>query len=421
MNDCHGTTKVIRSCAGISIFALVSVLVAGCYASVSRHDGTSQDGTEDYYPDIPVDHPGDLDVIPDYPTEDLPADMDCRTIAPTVTYADFNLDGCTSPEPYVTAIVNEVSPFCGVPITWTNDYEWIDELTVLINPTLYMCSDTWQYCDPGAVNTAYVDIYVPARGTTYTAIVGGIYYNFMCQEQECPFTQAYLTNVYPADYRPYRLWGTTEDIMYEVSYTTGACGCSTFEPLVMSNLETMDSTYYYGTLSAQICYDYCCWTCDCIDEGWSEQLIRNPGNSITYESILEGLYKDIRGFVVDDMANPMSECVVSPATITAVSTSRAYYDVSEPIDVSATVRFDSTASSCCETHSEVAFDLSNSSNEIYLFAFKGDCLACYDDSCPPSEVKSLRISPNVLSMGEYRVYDSTTGTFLYRFYITGGD
>jgi hypothetical protein len=407
MNNCHWKNTIFRTWAAFCVSTLVSALPAGCYTSIAgHHDAEPQDGTDEHNQDVAdgQDVPFDID-----------SDSTCRTITPTVVWVDFDSSGCFSPEPHVTATILEVSPYCGTPVTWSNDYEWIDETTVIITPSLYMCSPDWQYCDPGSVNTAYLDIPVPASGVTYTAMVGSTTYSFTCSETECPWTDAYITSVFPADDRTYMLWGTTEDIIYDVSYTTGACGCSTFAPLVMTHSDAMDGNYYYGTLAAQICYEHCCWTCDCIDEGWSEQLIRNPGIPTTYESIFEGLYKDIRGFVIDPMASPLSGCAVSLATITAVTTSQPSYAVSDPVDMSVTVRFDSTAASCCETHSLVAFDLFSSSNEIYLFAFKGDCTACTDDSCPPSEVKSFRISPNALDVGEYRVFDSATRTFLYQF------
>lgn len=63
----------------------------------------------------------------------------------------------------------------------------------------------------------------------------------------------------------------------------------------------------------------------------------------------------------------------------------------------------------------------NSGNEIYLFAYGGNCPACDAVPCPPYDYRTLRISPFALNLGEHTVYDNTTGEALFTFYVTGED
>lgn len=398
-----------------------SAALAACYKSAPGLDGytpppdsdTRPDPQPDYY-DVP-----DYDMPPDYPWDDIPGE--CRTITPTVLWAELDLSGCDGPEPFVTVIITEASPYCGEPISWSHSIEFIDDNVIQIIPSLTMCSDTWEWCDPGAVTTQYVEVYLPGVETAYTLFVGDQTLDFLCLGGECHDTLCYLSSLYPTDYRPEPLFGTHETVDFEIWYSTGACGCSDFDDVALINPDYVEDNHWYGTLSGFICPAECCWECDCIDMGQSFQSLPGQDGPYVYEIVLDGLGREVRGLIVDPMANPMSECVVSPVEITAASTDRAYYDPGEPIDVQVTLRYASYPSpSCCEVHSEVGYDVYDDTG-VYLFAYAGQCMACYDDSCPETETRIMRISPNVLQFGEHLIYSRTSGDALARFYVYGED
>lgn len=404
-----------------TIIPVLFVFVAGCYKSVTRTDGnTPGDALEDRRLDTPPDYP-DLppDVFPDvYP--DVPGE--CRIITPAVLWVEIDMDGCFAPDPHVTAIISEASPYCGEAIQWMHSIEWIDDDVVQIIPSLYMCSETWEFCDPGAITTEHVRIDLPDVGQVFQLLIEGQRYDFACLEHECMWELCYLDEVYPSDHRSNRLYSTRENIDFEVWYTTNVCGCSEFEPLRLVNPDYIDDNYYYGTLSAYVCYDECCWECDCIDTAWSEQSLESRGVPYAYEVVLDGVFKEIRGFIADHIADPASGCDVFPARITEVSSDRAYYDISEPIDFYVTIEFDSYGSdTCCERHTEVAYDVYGGDYGVYVFAFGGNCMECDMAGCPPEEYRTLHIPPSVLGLGEHIVYDSYTREVLYRFYIVGED
>jgi hypothetical protein len=420
-----------RECLAVIVpLALVAWLSTGCYESYSPPDSHSHDTlVDDILPDRPPDYYPDYpppDVWPDYPPDTVPPDTpgSCQTITPTVISVEISNEGCYDPDaPYVTAIVTLASPYCGEAVNWWQDLVWTSDTSYELIPYLYMCSDTWEYCDPGAVTTLYTDIYLPAPEGSYQLVVQGMAYEIGCWTGVCTDQSCYIESVLPSDYRPYRLFGSVENIDFVISYTTGACGCSEFYPLTLVNTGTgMEDNYYYSPLTATICQDRCCWDCDCIDIGESRQSLPSRGGPATFEAVLDGSTRDVRGFVADPMANPMSECGTFPATITAATPTAAYYDLGQPVDVDVTIAYESpTPGSCCEVHSEVAFDAEGYSGGVYLFAFRGECMACYDDSCPPFDTRRLHISAFALTLGEHVIYDSVTGSVLGRFYITGED
>ena len=409
--------------------ALVAWLSVGCYESYSPPDSHTHDTlVDDVLPDRPPDVYPDYplpDVWPDYPPDVVPPDEPgyCGTITPTAISVETSTEGCYDPDaPYVTVGVTLASPFCGEPVNWWMDTVWNSERTVELVPYLYMCSDTWEYCDPGAVTTIYADIYLPSTADIFELLVQGNSYEIGCMTGVCIDQSCWIESVLPSDYRPYRLFGAHENIDFVISYTTGACGCSEFYPFTLVNTDTMETNYYYSPLTATICQDRCCWDCDCIDIGESRQSIPSRGGPATIEAVLDGTTRDIRGFVADPMADPMSECSTFPAMITAATPTTAYYDMTQPVDIDVTIAYESpTPGSCCEVHSEVAFDADGYAGGIYLFAFRGECMACYDDSCPDVELKRLHISAFALGLGEHVIYDSVTGTLLGRFYIWGED
>ena len=417
-----------------SAIVLALIMLGGCYSSSGlTGDGsddarpeTGPDGrdTVDVPPDRPPDHPPDIppDHWPDSPPEVVDIEPDtgeCRLIPATVLAVDFDLEGCWDEDPSATVIIHEVAPFCGYYFEWRHDFEWTDYDLLMINASVFMCSDTWEPCDPGEVNTEYLRVRLPGPGV-YEAVVNDMPYSFACLEGECPWMLADLDGFYPTGSRRDRLYGTWEEISFEVIYTTGFCGCSEFEPLRLINPDYMHEGYYTGTLSGQVCYDECCWDCDCIDVEVSEQEIDNIGAAHAYEIILEGSSREIRGLVSDPIANPMSECSVFPLHITAVD-GRDYYDLGEPVELLVTVEYESYPSpTCCETHSQIAFDLLPG-NRMHLFGFGGECMACYDDSCPPDETRSVEISAFALNIGEHTVIAEDTGEALYRFFVVGED
>jgi hypothetical protein len=257
--------------------ACAAVVLGGCYKSAPSLDGytpppdsdTRPDPQPDYY-DVP-----DWDMPPDYIWDDLPGE--CRTITPTVLWAELDLSGCYGPEPFVTVIINEVSPYCGTAITWSHRIEWIDDDTIDILPELYMCSDTWEWCDPGAASTEHVNVYLRDPTMAYTILVGGQELDFICLGGECHDTLCSLSSLYPTDYRPDPLFGTHENVDFEIWYTTGACGCSEFYEVELINPDYVEDNHWYGTLSGFICPSECCWECDCIDMAQSMQSL--PGQA----------------------------------------------------------------------------------------------------------------------------------------------
>jgi hypothetical protein len=405
----------------VPVLACTALLLGGCYKSAPGLDGYTHpdgDGRPDPQPDY-YDMPY-YDTPPDIIWDDIP--MECMTITPTVLWADLDLSGCYGPEPFVTVVINEASPYCGEPITWSHSVEFIDDDVIQIIPSLYMCSDTWEWCDPGAVSTQYVTVYLRSPETAYTLFVGDQALDFLCLGGECYDTLCYLSSLYPTDYRPEPLFGTHESVDFEIWYSSGACGCTEFNEVYLTHPDYVDDNHWYGTLSGIICPSECCWECDCIDMGQSLQSL--PGRDAPYacEVVLDGMSRDVRGLIVDPMADPMSECEVFPVEITAASTERAYYDPGEPVDVQVTLRYASYPSpTCCEVHTEVAYDVYGYDMGVYLFAYGGQCMACYDDSCPETETKTLRISANVLEPGEHMLYSRTTGDALARFYVYGED
>jgi hypothetical protein len=419
-----------RTCLAVIVpLALVAWLSEGCYESYSPpdshvHDIIVDDSPTDRPPDAYPDYPPP-DAWPDYPPDIVPPDEPgyCGTITPTAISIETSTEGCYNPAaPYVTVGVTLASPFCGEPVNWWMDTVWNSERTVELIPYLYMCSDTWEYCDPGAVTTVYTDIYLPSMEGVYELVIQGMSYEIGCWTGVCTDQSCWIESVLPSDYRPYRLYGASENIDFVISYTTGACGCSEFYPLTLVNTDYMESNYYYSPLTATICEDRCCWECDCIDISESRQSLPARGGPAAVEAVLDGNTWDIRGFVADPMADPMSGCATFPARITAATPVRAYFDMIEPVDIDVTIAYESpTPGSCCEVHSEVAFDADGYGGGIYLFAFRGECMACDDDSCPPFDTGRLHISAFALGLGEHVIYDSVTGNMLGRFYITGED
>lgn len=400
--------------------AFLLLCLGGCYESTDLGgDGfTPHDGADDRRVDPP---PPDIippDTPPDYPDVDAPES--CRTITPTVIGVEIDMDGCfAEPRPYVEAVINEVSPYCGEAVYWDHEVEWIDDDTVRIIPALFFCSDTWEYCDPGAANTARVRIELPYSSGVFTLVVDDFSRDFACLPGECVWEMAYLESLYPSDGRGRRLFTPEESVDFELTYTTYYCSCSEFEEVVLRTMEGSGENYHRGVLSAYVCHDECCRECDCIDIGMSEQSLEATGSDTFYEVILDGAETYARGFITDHIARPDSGCEIFPARISDVSTERAFYDLSEPVDLEVTIEFDA-APSCCEQHTEAAFDMYGD-GDLHVFAFGGICPLCYDDSCPPDETRILHIPPFTLDLGEHIVHARETGEELYRFYVVGED
>jgi len=381
--------------------------LTSCYVSTPRKppvDGEIRDTPQDIF-EVEINS----DIVPE-----------CITIPPVVKSVDIDTSGCSDIEnPHAVINIQMVSPYCGQDASydWSYDIEWLSETEISIHLQLVVCGKYLYTCSFGQPHTESISIPI-SPANYYTVTVSGINYNFACEE--CPWTLAFLHDIKPFDFRQYRLWGTNEDIHYIVYYVTGACGCSTFDPLIMTKSSDLDPNYFSGTLSAHICLEYCCWDCDCMDEGQSEQLIRNNDNFGSYELVFNGTRKDVRGLLISSIANPLSECVISPATIIGATPSKQQFLTSEPIEITVEIDFDTSSGQCCERHTDIAFDFSENQTEntIDIFSFKGICTDCNDDSCPEMEEKLLRISPNVLSPGDYQIRDSNSWIVLGNFHVT---
>lgn len=405
----------MRRAGEILMAVVLAVLLssAACY----NNPGSGSDAAADAAAEEAEEQP---DAMEGDHSEDIWED--CRQVTPTVLAVDFDTSHCNGQDQYLKVLVDEAVPYCGEVLAWWQEIEWHGALEPEITPHAYTCSETWQPCDPGETNRVEIDIPVTERGV-FTVRIGEETYAVECAWDDCFPEHTALEEVYIDDGREHRLFGVDEDIGFTAVLSTEYCGCSEFPPFDLDNPVYDDDHYYMTNPLAIVCYNRCCLDCGCVDTGEIGFTLEGRGLPFVHEVIFYGGDSaDIRGFIADPMADPLSECAVQPAQIVSVDGPPLhYYRRGEPLSLEVTTAYFSYPSpSCCETFTGIAYDLIRPEG-LRIFAFSGLCPECDDAPCPQEHTTILSIPPTALFIGAYTVYNDFTGEELFSFRVTSAD
>jgi len=246
------------------VLALCIVFI-GCFSS---HLTTSNDaGLQD-----------DLTAQDDISTDNLIIDseVNCRSFNPTILYVTVDTSTCQGDvsEPYITVTINEVSPYC-TPVS-----EWYEEVnidsetsTIEIVPYATVCTNNWELCEPGDMNTTQVRIDVEQdKEYTITVFNTDFEQTIYCNSSTA-CNDYYLPLYYPIQYFPDLIFEDDRNI--SVGFSSYRCGCTEFyEPEIIVNeifdeRGAIEHRYARAIVTIRdlgtICEEECCNFCDCID------------------------------------------------------------------------------------------------------------------------------------------------------------